>query len=521
MKNKLFYSLALAICMTFTGFAQEKQSISVLYVGYSADKPMPENLASASISGGMTAERFKAEYGKRMPAFKSLLEKYFTTVKIVDARDYNESMSKEVDVTVFDEAPTPIKPRVINNDPVTGEFVSMEPAKYVSDDFNSAAVFIGHTSSVIGSSLGSKLDWYCLCLDRHAHHIKTEHPIFKGPFKTSITLKDMATPSGVLEAFDGMDVPKEIPMWEVDTEGYEDGKGFRIGMVARGWGFEDSSNAEIISSGVCSKQKTAVALGRHGNFFLWGFAGSPDYMTAEAKKVFVNAIVYTNAHKNDKLIVRKYNERIATKQFIDEMAFYTTKASYDSHVKFYEELNENTVKQKAEFAKKQAAGEELSQREKMILNSDPQKIKTREEYLEKNIGRNKWAKITGLDTLAIRKYLKDNRPYFFSEPDGFYDLNVDEDIKSLQIANTDINVLDKAISMLENGTETTKAKRILLRYTLENFPTAKAWRTWFNKNKSNMFFSEVGGFVWMIDDADANPKVRPRSEKEIAALISK
>lgn len=36
-------------------------------------------------------------------------------------------------------------------------------------------------------------------------------------------------------------------------------------------GFEDSPEAEVISSGVCAKSLDAVAIGRHGNFFHWGF----------------------------------------------------------------------------------------------------------------------------------------------------------------------------------------------------------------------------------------------------------
>ncbi|TGV04882.1 hypothetical protein [Flavivirga rizhaonensis] len=520
MKNKLIYSLGIVFFMSLISYGQEKQDIKVLYVGYSPEKPMPENIESGRIPAGMPPERYKEEYGKRMPAFKTLLETYFTKVTTVDPRDYNEKMSRNHDVTIFDQAPTQIKERVIHNDPETGKFVSMEPAKYVSDDFSSASVFIGHTSSVIGSSLGSKLDWYCLCLDRHAHHIKTEHEIFKGPFKTKITLEKRETPKGVLEAYDGYNIPKEIPMWEVDKEGYLDGKGFRIGMVARGWNFEDSPNSEIISGGVSSKQKTAVALGRHGNFFLWGFAGSPAYMTEEAKIVFVNAIVYTNKHKNDKLIVRKYNERIATKEYIDELLFYTTKPSYVSYVEAYKGFNKSTVEEQKKIKKKQAKGNALTEMEKMILTSKPQEIGTREDYLKKNIGRQSWFELTGIDTLAIRKYLTENRDYFYSEPDGFYDLKVDEDIKSLGIANTNIKVLDKAISMLETNVEIDKAYRILLRYTLEDFKTAKEWRTWYNGNKDNMFFTEMGGFVWLIynANANANPKVRPRNEKDIALL---
>lgn len=524
MKNyiKLIATLVLVLCIT-TIKAQDidKQDISVLYVGYSSEKPMPENLESSRISGGMTPERFKEEYGKRMPAFEELLNKYFIKVTSVDARDYNEEMSKAHDVTIFDQAPDMIKDRVIHNDPETGKFISMEPAKFVSDDFDSPSVFIGHTSSVIGASLGSKLDWYCLCLDRHAHHIKTEHAIFKGPYKTDITLEKKATPKGVLKAFDGQDVPEEIPMWEVNSEGYKDGKGFRVGMVARGWGFEDSPHSEIISSGVCTKQKTAVALGRHGNFFLWGFAGSPDYMTEEAKRVFVNAIVYTHEHADDKMIVRKYNERIATKQYIDEMIFYTTEKSYLSYVEFLKDFNENSLKEKEKLKEKKASGKDLTQVEKMILNSRPQEILTREGYLKKNIGRNSWSSITGLDTLAIRKYLNENRDYFYSEPDAFYEIKVDEDVKSLGVANTNIAVLDKAITMLEDNADADKAYRILMRYTLEDFKTAKEWRTWFNTYRDKLFFTEVGGYVWMVNDKNANPRVRPRSESDIALKESK
>ncbi|GAA3617501.1 hypothetical protein Q4Q39_00255 [Flavivirga amylovorans] len=506
------------LLISFSVSSQEKLDISVLYVGYSPEKPMPENLVSSRVPGGMSLERFKQEYGTRMPAFKNLLDTYFTKVITVDARDYKESMSSEYDVTIFDQAPKAIKERTIHNDPETGEFMSMEPAKYVSDDFDSAAIFIGHTSSVIGASLGSKLDWYCLCLDRHAHHIKTEHEIFGGPFKTSITLESQPTPEGVLRSYDGSNVAKEILMWGVDKEGYMDKKGFRVGLVARGWNFEDSPNSEIISGGVSSKQKTAVALGRHGNFFLWGFAGAPNYMTEEAKVVFANTVVYINKHKDNKLIVRKYNERIATKEYIDEMLFYTTKPSFDSYVELMKGINESSLKRKEKFKKRKEAGEKLSQMEEMILNSKPQVIQDRQGYLKNNIGRNSWASITGLDTLIIRKYLKENRDYFFSEPADSYDVKVDEDIKSLGIANTDIKVLDKAISMLENNEETEKAYRILLRYTLEDFKTAKQWRDWFNQNKYNMFFTEMGGYVWLIYDADKNPKIKPRSEEDIAQL---
>ncbi|MGQ1785433.1 protein-disulfide reductase DsbD domain-containing protein [Saccharicrinis sp. GN24d3] len=515
MLKSFFIALAL-VALIFS--CQQKpefdpSSISVLYVGYHPGKPMPEKAPTSWTS----QERFAKEYKTRMPAFMSYLKQYFNTVDSIDCREYTADLSAKYDVTIFDENVKPIKERVIHTDPETGAFLSMEPAIYLPDDYHHASLFIGHPARNLGSTLGSKLDWYCLCLDRHAHHTKLNHEIFKGPFEVNPTIENRPTPKPILKSWDGGDMPAEIPMWEVNTEGYHDEKGYRIGMVSRGWGFEDSPDAEVISSGVCDKQKTAVAIGRHGNHFLWGFAGSPDYMTDEAKQVFANAIVYTYKHKDDKFIAKKYNERIATKVYADELQFYTTEKSYQESVKFYKSWNADMTKRSNEIKEKQAKGDELNEEEKMMLGFRPQPILTREQYLQKNIGRNSWSKETGLDTVKIVNFLKENRPYFYSQPDGFYDLQVDEDAKSLGIANDDIKILDAAISLLEEGKDIEKAKRLLWRYTIEDFATANEWRAWFNKYKSEMFFTQSGGFVWLINDPDANPDVKPRKDDELVA----
>lgn len=511
MIKKIFMLIVFIIGLSYAQ-AQNKQNISVLYVGFNPEREMPAKTPTSWTSG----ERFAAEYKTRMLAFMDYLNNYFSEVESIDAREYTATLSENFDITIFDEEVKPIKERVIHTDPKTGKFLSMEPTIYLPEDFNRPSVFIGH-SATITRPLGSKLDWYCLCLDRHAHHIKMGHEIFNGPYRVDLTIKDRPTPSPIFRQPDGIDMPDEIPMWEVHKEGYHDGKGYRIGLVSRGWGFEDSPDAEVISSGVCDKAKTAVAIGRHGNFFLWGFAGSPDIMTEEAKSVFANAIVYTHKHADDKIITRKYNERIATKAYIDDLLYYTTDRAYKGKVDFYNKINKETAKQQKELKKKQAKGEELSDDEKMVLSMPPQQIPTREEYLKKNIGRNGWSKITGLDTLSVRKYLEENRPYFYSEPDGFYDLKVDEDCKSLGIANTDIKVLDIAIRLLEENKDVEKAERLLWRYTLEDFATAKEWRSWFEKHKDKMFFTQAGGYVWMINDPEANPNVRPRNDKEVEA----
>src|SRR5688572_17452358 len=91
----------------------EKQNIRVLYVGFDPALPIPEGLqTNMGVTGAASPERFTMEYKNRMPAFKSYLEKYFTTVKTVDARQYELKMSSNYDVTIFDEVIKPWKQRV-------------------------------------------------------------------------------------------------------------------------------------------------------------------------------------------------------------------------------------------------------------------------------------------------------------------------------------------------------------------------------------------------------------------------
>lgn len=500
MKLKTISKVLCLVMLTFT-FAMSAQQIkkentSVLYVGFNPEKEMPD-VQNTNVNGGMDIERFKEDLKTRMPAFKSYLELYFKTVKTVDARDFKPEMSADYDVTIFDQVINPWKDRVSVLD-VNGQLTKYEPAKYLTEDFNYPTIFIGHTAPVMGQSIGLKLDWLCLCLDADAHHLKLEHPIFNGPFEVNPTMTTKPTPEGIFHYESGKNVPKEIPMWRVQKEGYLEGNGYRIGLVARGTGFLDSPDTEFISSGVNSKDVDAVAIGRHGNFLLWGFSASPDYMTDEAKQVFANAVMYIKQFKGQKPIARKYNDRIATKAFVDGIIHSTTEEAYQDYIKQLEAFNISKEKMVAEAKEKKANGETLEPMETMMLNyPNPQAIPIWEDYIKSN-SRNYFERF-GTDTQALHAFLKANKEFFYSEPEGFYELELDEDAQSLGISNSDINLIDTAIKLLENNNLDEKAKRILKRYTNEDFTTAKAWRQWFNTNKGRLFFTQAGGFVWLVD----------------------
>ncbi|MCK0131243.1 hypothetical protein MWU59_06955 [Flavobacteriaceae bacterium F08102] len=477
---------------------QTKQNISVLLVGYDPATQTDEIKGLPFKRGTSIADqRYNKEIRTRFDAWKTYLKKYFTKVGTADARLYKTEMSDAYDVTIFDQTIQPWKAAV--RETKEDGSIHYEAPKYLTEDFDHASIFIAETAPQMGQSIGTKLDWLCLCLDAEAHHIKTEHPIFKGPFKVNLTMVTKPTPEGIFHYPSGNNVPKEIPMWRVQKEGYLDGKGYRIGLVSRGDGFLDSPDVEYISSGVNSKDVGAVAIGRHANMFLWGFSGSPDYMTDEAKQVFANAVVYMKQFKGVKPIARKYNDRIATKVYIDNMVGRLNKDFFNKSVAYYKDLNEKSAKRVAALKARKAKGEKLTKTEEMIMKaqSRPMEIPDWATYVKNTSG--KFFNLEYVDNVdALKTYLLENRKYMYSEPDGFWELKIDEDVKKLGIGNDDIRILDTCVSLLKKGNQKDLANRILKRYTgLEMSPSA--WEKWLNTNRNKLFFTESGQYKWLID----------------------
>jgi hypothetical protein len=63
-------------------------------------------------------------------------------------------------------------------------------------------------------------------------------------------------------------------------------------------------------------------------------------------------------------------------------------------------------------------------------------------------------------------------------------------------------MLEKCISMLQKDENDALARRLLERYTIEKFATSKEWKAWYDKNKSKLFYTESGGFKFMVDTYD-------------------
>jgi hypothetical protein len=467
-----------------------KSNLKVLYVGGTPDIDNVGNRPDSAVLAQSCA--------KRMASFEKMLKRYFRQVTVIRAKDYRPELSDNYDVTVMDGRPDPILPGIRERDS-SGRLIRYEKPGYLPPDFDRPMLMIADMSEEIGRRIGLKTDWYCLCLDADAHHIRMEHPIFHGPFPVKMTMVKKPTPERMLTLpyIDGSVAPDSLPMWRVQKEGYISKRGTRVGMVSRPGGFEDSPEAEIISGGVSAKTWDAVAIGRHGNFLHWGFAASPDDMTEEARDVFANAIVYIAGFAGQTPIARKYDDRIITRHDIVLRAFSATRRAYALSVeamKNHAAMRED-LKQKA--IEKQARGEKLDDMEQIALNYRPRPQASYEEQLQEYFP--DLYKQFGADEEAYADYFHDNAPYFYPQDYGFF---IDEDVRSLGIPNNDIRLLDKAISLWESGERIAKARRILTRYTLCRFTTPAEWRAWFEANKSRLFFTEGGGWLFLVDTRD-------------------
>lgn len=497
MKKYLLLILLFFVVGVQSMNAQGKQKLSVLYVGGSAEI---ETMGGIKVDSLTLAKSIKA----RMASFEKFLKSRFRTVKVINGKDYIPALSEQYDVTLFDGRPVPIRPAIKEYDK-NGQIIRYERAAYLPDDFDRPALCIANASEDIGRSIGTKCDWFCLCLDADVHHWVKDHPIFQGPFKVNIKPEMKSTPSSAFEyaKIYNYTLPTETEMWTVQTVNFANNPNYRIGMVSRPSGFLDSPETEIISSGTCAKSIDAVAIGRHANFLHWGFSASPAYLTEAGKSALANALVYISNFAGQRVIARKLNESIATRQVAKAKIYMASKEAWQENNllnrQFYQIMD--SIRQVAQTKLKN--NEVLSSSEKIYLNALMERPKepTYSEYLKEHFP--KLYHIFGDDAAEYQCYYEKNINWFHPDEEG-YNLDIDEDVRTIGIANNDIRLLDACISMLEKNENAELATRVLYRYTLCRFTSPAEWRKWYNTYREKMFFTESGGWLWLINTADAN-----------------
>ncbi|MFT7619177.1 MAG: hypothetical protein ACI97A_002827 [Planctomycetota bacterium] len=351
-----------------------------------------------------------------------------------------------------------------------------------------------------------------MCLDSHAHGMRIKHEIFNHPHAVNLTISELPTP----KEYRRYGVGATMPMWRVQTEGYREGNGQLIGVVSRDMGFLDSPDTEWISSGVNSKNPDAVALGRHGSFFHWGFAVSPTYMTDEAKLVFINAIHYIAKFDHQPLLARKKQGMVMRKSIENTLA-RTSDEGYAEALASHEEFKAKIKTQKSEIRKRLQAGEEVSKRDRQMLEMKEPRKPDRFGEIKRYVEKSSWTSIAN-DRQKIKQYFEANLP--FIRPQGWYGVTVDQELKTQGWGSNDPQFLSKTIDKLGSGNfqEKQVAQSLLGRYTDVSFDSHSQWKAWFQENQDAFFFSEAAGYKWLVNTLQPKPAKKNEASSESSML---
>jgi len=133
-----------------------------------------------------------------------------------------------------------------------------------------------------------------------AHAESLDHEVYSKPLKVEPKFEAMKTPEHYRGYPDGDKLPDKMRVWRVQNSGKQYG-----GVVAQGYGFADSPDAEIIALGVNRKAYGNVGIGRHGNILQWGYWAPPSQMTDAGKKLFINCVHYISRFDGKRCLIRK------------------------------------------------------------------------------------------------------------------------------------------------------------------------------------------------------------------------
>ncbi|TAH37395.1 MAG: hypothetical protein EYC70_10525 [Planctomycetota bacterium] len=282
--------------------------------------------------------------------------------------------------------------------------------------------------------------------------MRLQHPIFHSPLEAQVELTEVETPSNYASWPEGAALPAKLPAWRVQNG--EVGKEVDYGLVSSPYGFEDTPDAEWISSGVNSKGPTAMALGRQANWFLWGFAGDPTQMTESGRRVFLNTIVYMKQFDGQTPLLKPEGNRDFTIRARDWALVYAG---------FVKELGADA-----------GAQEFLRSRFPAHLVAD------------------------GIDAGRIEAYYRENFEMLYPGENGL--LDVDADLKALGVSNRKPEFLDRmAARMQEMGASDPLVMTLADRYLPEEAPRDPArFAAWLAQNRDRLFFSDVYGYRWFV-----------------------
>lgn len=466
--------------------------MKLLFVGYSPNSDLPDYLKSDN----NYEQKLKLQH-QRTELFSAFLKSHFDHVGTVYAEDYLEQMSDNVDVTIFDALPPTLKAdqpiaRELVEDPLSG-VDTYQFERYLSESFDKPVILIGETSGNMGRAHYLLLDNLCLCLASHGLNPDLSNELFNSPKTLTPVIEHKSTPYNFKSRISGLGIEESLPFYRIQTESFKDNPLLSPGAVATGKGFNERPDAEVFAGGDNAKGADSVALGRHGNYFQWGFSVTPDLLTSYGQDLFVNAVHYISKFNGQKPQTRKL-PTVFSRYEIEEMFWGVGDEGYGKESEGTRAL---ITKMRQEVIQRKEKGEELSPNDEALINMTEMPAKPRNQYIPRFAPEfsKQLDELLGDDWNAYTKFFEENKEYIRATGGNVF--TVDKDMKELALSNRDVASLEALIGYYDNNQSVELMQTLLNRYTGLDHSTAKQWRSWFEANKDKLYFSDTDGYIFI------------------------
>jgi hypothetical protein len=206
-----------------------------------------------------------------------------------------------------------------------------------------------------------------------------------------------------------------------------------------------------VAAGAGCTNPRAIALARHGNYFLWGFGGDPGQMTEAGRRVFVNTIVWMKKFDGMKpLVAPTMTPRELVWHYIDWLRKANDEDSLISAKRrFPDDVREKT-------------------------KTDPDKLE------------------------AFYKEAYERLCPAGGESGGF---RPDPELEELgKVSNRKPEFWDAVLARLAKNDKDEVALKLVARYLPGEAKPYAELKAWVEENKKYLFFTDVGGFRWMVDE---------------------
>ena len=418
---------------------------------------------------------------EREADFVKLLSDHDIKVSTGDIRGFDETKVKNFDVAIFDwtlrydgkGSPDKSKWKV--------------DVQKLTEDFACPAILISAVGLDAAAQSQTKFEKLCLCLTNQAYKPKLEHEVFHRPLNVAPELTQEPTPwDAKYTIVEDAVLGDTISVWKIQTKDYPE---IDPGQACDSYGFEDSPDCEIVSLGISDKGLESLAIARQNNFLFWGFSGSPLDMTPSGQRLFINAVAYISKFRNSgKRLTWQARSRLWALRYARTPLFCSDEYAHGLRVQYEAMFAEHPEWIPDEFNR-----DSTPYIEKLVENNRKGNESLLSVFFPADLREQ-----FGNDASKYEAFYRENLPYLRLIDDKFV---VDEDVARLGIANNDTIIIERCIAMLDRPNESEMARRILKRYTTENFDSTAKWQGWFDDNRSQLYFSDIGGFKFFVRSA--------------------